>query len=74
MGDTRHTLTLPNALDEITPTFLSAALSQNYPGTTVGIVDVADLHQGSASSLRLRLMGQRFAAAMDDLDTLSSFT
>jgi hypothetical protein len=47
------TVALPNTLDEITPTFLTAALSSGAPGTEVGDVRITDLHQGSASSLRL---------------------
>ncbi|MCV7235192.1 phosphotransferase [Mycobacterium branderi] len=46
---------LPGKLEEIDASFLTAALSARYPGTRVGGVTLADLRQGSASSLRLRL-------------------
>jgi len=50
-----QTLKLPGDLNEIDSTFLTAALRQKFPGTQVDKVDVVDVHQGSASSLRLRL-------------------
>jgi len=51
---TRHEA-LPAKLDEIDAGFLTAALGERYPGTEVVAVTVADLRQGSASSMRLQL-------------------
>lgn len=46
---------LPAELSEVDASFVSAALRQRYPGTTVGAVTTEGLRQGSASSMRLRL-------------------
>lgn len=55
---------LPTELEDIDASFLTAALQQQHPGTDVSSVEVCDLHQGSASSLRLRL---EYAENPDDL-------
>jgi len=46
---------LPRAIDEITASFATEALAVRHPGTQVDAVEVVDVRQGSASSLRLRL-------------------
>lgn len=46
---------LPTDLDGVDPTFVTAALNVRYPGTRVTAVRIADLRQGSASSLRLHI-------------------
>lgn len=47
---------LPSELVDVDATFVASALRQRYPNTTVDQMTIADLHQGSASSLRLRLV------------------
>ncbi|MEU6562996.1 phosphotransferase [Nocardia nova] len=42
-------------MGEIDATFVTAALASNYPRTRVAAIEIADLSQGSASSLRLRI-------------------
>lgn len=48
-------MALPSEIDNINEDFLTQALSKDYPETRVTSVEVADVQQGSASSLRLRL-------------------
>jgi hypothetical protein len=48
-------LKLPETIDEITRSFVTDALAGRHPGTKVDEVEVVDVRQGSASSLRLRL-------------------
>ncbi|MHC9292432.1 phosphotransferase family protein [Mycobacterium sp. LTG2003] len=48
-------IVLPTKLQGIDATFLTRALSRRHPGTEVSSAVIADLRQGSASSLRVRL-------------------
>ncbi|WP_375483432.1 phosphotransferase [uncultured Mycobacterium sp.] len=53
MPGSETSVELPCRLDDIDSVFLTSALRQRYPDTRVGAVEIADLRQGSASSLRL---------------------
>ncbi len=55
MTASEETVALPKELGEIDAAFLTRALSRRFPKTRVTAVEIADLRQGSASSLRLRL-------------------
>ncbi len=52
---TNETLPLPLQLDEITADWLSRALGQRYPGTTVERVETVELIRGTCTKIRLRL-------------------
>ena len=44
---------LPRTPDEVTPAWLSEALSERFPGTRVRSVDVLEIHHGTNSNARL---------------------
>ncbi len=55
MIDSDGTAALPKRLEELDAEFVARALSRGFPETRIAAVEIADLRQGSASSLRLRI-------------------
>ena len=54
-GEYKSTVKLPDEIDEITPQFLTAALSKKHPGITVKDFNIVDIHHGFTTIVRMDL-------------------